>query len=101
MWQLAVGLGLSLAWVGFGHLVFADRAALAIGWPTGSQFQHEVWIGDGAVGVVGLLCLKLKNESWTATVIGPGIFLFGAGHGHVWELVGNQDTSTENAGGVM
>jgi hypothetical protein len=101
MWQLALGLGLSLVWSAIGHLFLADQVAQSIGWPTGSPFQSEVGMWDGAMGIAGLLCLKFKKDFWTAVVIGPGLFLFGAGVGHLWELVVNQDTAPNNAGGVM
>lgn len=101
MWQLVVGLGLSLLWSGFWHLVFPDRVAESIGWATGSPFQREVGIWDAAMGIVGLLCLKFRGEFWTAAIIGIGLFQFGAGLGHVWELIVNGNTSPNNAGIVM
>ncbi|MDD1693632.1 MAG: hypothetical protein LUQ71_02800 [Methanoregula sp.] len=101
MWQLAVGLGLSLIYGGLGHLVFPDRVAESIGWATGSPFQREVGIWDAAMGITGLLCLKFRGDFWTAVVIGPGLFYFCAGLGHVWELVASHNTAPNNAGGVM
>jgi hypothetical protein len=101
MWQLAAGLGLSLLWGGFGHLVLPDRIAESIGWPTGSPFQREVGIWDAAMGIVGLLCLKFRGEFWTAAIIGAGLFQFGAGLGHVGELVINGNAAPGNAGTVM
>ncbi len=101
MWQLAVGFGLAYLYAGFGHLFFADMVAESIGWPTGSPFQREVGMWDAAMGICGLLCLKFRNDFWTAIVIGPGLFAFSAGLGHVWELVMHGDTSPNNAGAVM
>jgi hypothetical protein len=101
LWQLAVGFGLQLLYGGFGHLVVPDKVAESIGWPTGNPFQHEVGMWDGAMGIVGLLCLKFKDNFWTAMVVGPGLFFFAAGVGHVWELVVNGNTSPNNAGPVM
>lgn len=101
MWQLAVGFGLSLLYGGFGHLVFPNQVAESIGWPTGSPFQREVGMWDAAMGITGLLCLKFKDEFWVAMVAGPGLFYFGAGLGHLWELMAKGDTAPNNAGGVM
>lgn len=101
MWQLAVGLGLSLLYGGVGHLLVPDQVAESIGWPVGSPFQREVGIWDMAMGVVGLLCLKFRGEFWTATIAGAGLFSIGAGLGHVWELVVNGNTAPNNAGPVM
>ena len=101
MWQLAVGLGLSLLYGGLGHLFVPDQVAESIGWPVGSPFQREVGIWDMAMGIVGLLCLKFRGEFWTAMIAGAGIFCMGAGLGHVWELVVNGNTAPNNAGTVM
>ncbi len=102
MWQLAIGLGLSYLYAGFGHLVFPDQVAASIGWPPGSPFQREVGMWDFSIGVVGLLCLKFRSIGfWTATVIAFGIFSIGAGIGHVYELVVHGDVSINNAGPVM
>ncbi|OPX66148.1 MAG: hypothetical protein A4E37_02096 [Methanoregulaceae archaeon PtaB.Bin056] len=102
MWQLAIGLGLSYIYAGFGHLVFPDQVAASIGWPPGSPFQREVGLWDFAIGIVGLLCLKFRSVwFWTAIVIAFGIFSIGAGIGHVYELVVHGDVSINNAGPVM
>jgi len=101
MWQLAIGLGLSLAYGGLGHLLIPDQVAESIGWPVGSPFQTEVGLWDLSLGIVGLLCLKIRGTFWQAAIIGPGIFLFGAGVGHVYQMVVHGDYSPNNAGGVM
>jgi len=101
MWQLAAGFGLSLLWGGFGHLVFPNQVAESIGWPTGSPFQREVGMWDFFMGITGLLCLKFKNEFWYAMVIGPGLFYFGAGLGHVYEMLVHNNYAPDNAGGIM
>jgi len=102
MWQLAIGLGLSYIYAGFGHLAFPDQVAASIGWPPGNPFQREVGLWDFSIGLVGLLCLKYRSIGfWSATVIAFGIFSIGAGIGHVYELVVHGDVSINNAGPVM
>ena len=102
MWQIGVGLGLEYVYAGLGHLLFADQIAQSIGWPAGNPFQREVGIWDAAMGFIGLLCLKVRDEGfWTATVLGTGIFSAGAGLGHVYELVVNGNNAPNNAGPVM
>lgn len=101
MWQLAIGFGLAYLYAGCGHLFVADKVAESIGWPVGSPFQKEVGMWDAAMGICGLLCLKFRDDFWTAIVIGPGLFSFSAGLGHVWELVMHGDTAPNNAGAVM
>jgi hypothetical protein len=101
MWQIVCGLGLSLVWGGIGHLLFSDRVAESIGWATGSPFQREVGMWDASIGVVGILCLKFRDNFWLATIIGGGLFLFSAGLGHVYEFVAHGDVSPNNVGGVL
>jgi hypothetical protein len=102
MWQLGIGLGLGLMWGGFWHLVTPDRIAESIGWPAGNPFQREVGMWDISMGLVGLLCLKIRDTGfWTAALTGSGIFLFSAGLGHVYELIMHGNTAVNNAGGVM
>jgi hypothetical protein len=102
MWQLAVGLGLGLIWAGLGHLLMPDQVAASIGWAAGSPFQREVGMWDLSLGIVGVLCLVVREEGfWTATIIGTGIFYVSAGLGHVYELVIHGDTAVYNAGAVM
>lgn len=102
LWQLAIGLGISYIYAGFGHLVFPDRVAVSIGWPPGSPFQREVGMWDFAIGIAGLLCLKFRSTGfWTAILIAFGIFSIGAGLGHVYELIAHGDVSVNNAGPVM
>lgn len=101
MWQLAIGFGLSYLYAATGHLFLADKVAESIGWPTGSPFQREVGMWDLSMGICGLLCLKFRDDFWTAVIIGFGIFSVLAGLGHVWELVVHADFSPNNAGAVM
>ena len=101
MWQLVCGLGLSLLWGGIGHLLLPDQVAQSIGWATGSPFQREVGMWDASIGIVGILCLKYRDNFWLATIIGGGLFLFGAGLGHVYEFIAHGDVSPNNIGGVL
>ena len=101
MWQLVCGLGLNLLWGGIGHLFFSDRVAESIGWATGSPFQREVGMWDVSIGIVGILCLKFRDHFWLAAIIGGGLFLFGAGLGHVYEFIAHGDISPYNIGGVL
>jgi hypothetical protein len=101
MWQLAIGFGLGYVYAGAGHLFLSDKVAESIGWPTGSPFQIEVGMWDAAMGICGLLCLKFRDDFWTAVIIGPGLFSIWAGLGHVRDLFINGNTAVNNAGPVM
>ncbi len=101
MWQLVIGFGVSYVYAASGHLFAPDKVAESIGWPAGSPFQREVGMWDLSLGICGLLCLKFREDFWTAVIIGFGIFSVSAGLGHVWELVVNGNTAPNNAGAVM
>jgi hypothetical protein len=83
---LAVGvIGFLLGFVP--HVFFADAAAQLICWPTGSPFQFEVGIHDGAWGVLGFLCTWIGGTFWLATGLGWSPFMLGATYGHIREVI--------------
>lgn len=83
---LGVGvIGLPLGYVL--HVFFADQTAQAIGWPTGSPFQFEVGVHDGAWGVLGFLCIWIGGYFWLATGLGWSLFMLGATYGHIRDTV--------------
>jgi len=69
------------------HVFFADAAAKSIGWPTGSPFQFEVGIHDGAWGVLGFLSIWIGGLFWLATGLGWSLFMLGACYGHIAQTV--------------
>jgi hypothetical protein len=69
------------------HIFFADEAARLIGWPTGSPFQFEVGIHDGAWGILGFLCVWIGGGFWLATGLGWALFMLGATVGHVHQML--------------
>ena len=84
--MLDVGvIGLPLGFIP--HVFFADETARAIGWPTGSPFQFEVGVHDGACGVLGFLCIWIGGTFWLATGLGWALFMLGATYGHIRETV--------------
>ncbi len=102
MWQIVIGIGIRYAFAAMGHLFAADRVAASIGWPAGSPFQREVGMWDASMGIIALLCLKIRDTGfWAATILGVGIFSVAAGLGHVYEMVAHADFSPDNAGPVM
>jgi hypothetical protein len=96
---LSVGVGGLLAFMG--HTMRAEEVAKSIGWPAGNPFQFEVAMTNLAFGVLGLLCLKFRDHFWTATIVGYGIFLEGAGCVHIHEIVKAGNWSINNAGPIL
>ena len=75
LYALLLDVGVIGFFLGFvPHVLFADAAAQLIGWPTGSPFQFEVGIHDGAWGVLGLLCTWIGGTFWLATGLGWSLF---------------------------
>lgn len=87
-------IGLPLGFIP--HVFFADETARAIGWPTGSPFQFEVGVHDGAWGVLGFLCIWIGGTFWLATGLGWALFMLGATYGHIRETVLNSDYAPYN-----
>lgn len=69
------------------HVFFPDRAAALIGWPAGSHFQYEVGFHDGAWGILGFLCIWIRDRFWLATGLGWSFFMLGAAYGHLQDTI--------------
>lgn len=97
-WFLFMMVGISSIWSFMGHVFFANQVAAIIGWPPGSPFQFEVGIANLAFGVLGLLCLKIRENFWVATVIGFSVFYLGAAYGHIRDIMQTGNMAPGNAG---
>ena len=69
------------------HIFFADQTAQRIGWPPGNPFQFEVGFHDGAWGLLGFLCLRIRGSFWIATGLGWSFFMLGATYIHIDQTV--------------
>jgi hypothetical protein len=98
---LFINVGLAGCWAFVGHAFFPDRVAASIGWATGSPFQFEVAVANLAFGILGVLCIRVRDGFWLATGIGYAVFLFGAGYGHIREIISSGNHSVNNAGPVL
>ena len=93
-----IGLG---GVVGFaGHTFKAREIALEIGWQP-SPFQFEVAMANLAFGVLGILCLWLRREFWTATGIGAAVLLLGCAYGHLRDMILHGNYAPYNVGPVF
>jgi hypothetical protein len=96
---ILVGIGGLMGFLG--HAMRPDEIARSIGWPTGNPFQFEVAVANLAFGILGLLCLKLRDGFWTATIVGYAVFLEGAAFGHIREILRAGNWSINNAGPIL
>lgn len=97
-WFLFMMVGIGSIWAFMGHVFFANEVAAIIGWPPGSPFQFEIGIANLAFGVLGLLCLKIRDNFWIATIIGFSVFYLGAAYGHIQNFLQTGNTAPGNIG---
>ena len=98
LYVLVFGVGVAGLMSFVGHLFFADLIATKIGWATGSPFQFEIGVSDGAWGVLGILCIWFRKNFWLATGLGWSLFLIGAGYGHLRDLIAKNNYAPYNYG---
>jgi hypothetical protein len=98
---LVINVGLSGLLAFYGHVFMADKVARTIGWAPGSPFQFEVAAANLAFGVLGLLCIRFRDNFWLATGIGNSTFLFGAAYIHIREIIVAGNDAVNNAGPVL
>lgn len=100
-WAFMIIIGLGGIWAFIGHTVFADRVAESIGWPTGNPFQQEVAFANLAIGVLGILAVRIQGNFRLATLIAYAIFMAGAGIGHIWQIISAHNMAVNNAGPIL
>ena len=83
------------------HIFRGEATAKDLGWHTGDPFQKETAFADLAMGVLGILCLFIGREFWTATVIFASIYFTGATITHLIELLVNKNFSPLNSGFLL
>jgi len=98
---LFINVGLSGLLAFSGHAFMADEVAASIGWAAGSPFQFEVAAANLAFGVLGILCLWIRDGFWLATGIGYSMFLFGAAYIHIREMITAGNYALNNAGPIL
>jgi hypothetical protein len=98
LWLLFVMVGLSSIWGFIGHAFLPAQIAASIGWPAGNPFQFEVAMANLSYGILGILCLKFRDNFWVATIIAISVFYFGAAYGHLMDIMKNANYAPGNAG---
>ncbi|MGE0299162.1 DUF6790 family protein [Pseudonocardia sp.] len=82
------------------HTFFGHLAAPLIGWEP-SPFEIEVGMASLGFGLVGSYALRRDAAVRFAAVLGPAAFLWGAGVGHIIQIVQEGNFSPGNAGFVL
>jgi hypothetical protein len=81
----------------YAHVFRPVETSASIGWST-SPYEYEVGMADLTVGVLGVLCLKLRGNFWLATSIANAVWLLGDAVGHVRQMTLNHNHAANNSG---
>lgn len=84
-----------------GHTIKADQVAEYIGWPAGNPFQFEVAMTSLTLAFLGILAPWMKDGFKLATVMAGAIFSWGAGVGHIYQIVEYHNYHPGNAGPIL
>jgi uncharacterized protein DUF6790 len=99
LWWLAVAIGVaSVVGAGF-HIFDGPGTAEIIGFTRGDGgFQFENAMGDLAIGVTGLLCIRFRGYFWLAVLLVTAIQYYGDAYGHFYQWIENDNTEIGNVG---
>jgi hypothetical protein len=97
---LLFSIGFSFFYNFIVHTYFGEMAARFIGWPN-SPFQAEVGFASLGFAAVGILARRRSFDLRLAAIVGPSIFLLGAGFGHVRQILLTNNHAPGNAGWVL
>jgi hypothetical protein len=99
LWWLAVAVGVSGVLQTAEHVFNGAATAEDIGFTRGdSGFQFENAMGDFAIGVAGLLCIRFRGLFWLAVLIVTAVQYYGDAIGHVYQWIENDNTNQGNIG---
>lgn len=98
VWSLFIMVGIGSIWAFIGHVFLSNTIAAIIGWPPGNPFQLEVGVANLSYGILGLLCLKFRDNFILATVIAISVFYLGAAYIHLTNLIQTGNLAPGNAG---
>lgn len=79
------------------HVFFGEMSAAFIGWQN-SPFQAEVGYASLGFAVVALLAVMGGFELKLAAILGPACFMWGAGIGHIRQILTEGNFAPGNAG---
>jgi hypothetical protein len=100
LYQLVFNVGI-LGIISFlGHTLLPIDAARYLKWLP-SPFQQELANASLGFGVIGILCIWVRNHFWTATVIGSAVWLFGDAIQHLYDIFFMKNISEVNTGIVF
>src|SRR5271170_8148349 len=90
LYLLFIYVGLMGLFTAYYHVFRPVETSASIGWST-SPYEYEVGMADLTVGVLGVLCLKLRGDFWLATAIANTVWLLGDAVGHLQQIMLNNN----------
>ncbi|HYF97623.1 MAG TPA: DUF6790 family protein [Coxiellaceae bacterium] len=96
-WLCLLPLGVNGIYSFIMHGFFGDMTASLIGWHN-SPFQWEVAVANLGFGLIGLMAFKASMGFRKAVVIVSSCWLWGAGLGHIYQMIEQHDFALGNAG---
>lgn len=97
LYLLVIYVGLMGLLTAYAHVFRPLQTSASIGWST-SPYEYEVGMADLTVGVLGILCLWLRDNFWLATAIANAVWLLGDAVGHVRQMVLYSNHAANNSG---
>lgn len=97
MHLLFIYVGLMGLLTAYAHVFRPLQTSASIGWSP-SPYEYEVGMADLTVGVLGVLCLKFRDDFWLATPIANAVWLLGDAAGHVRQMHFYNNHASYNSG---
>lgn len=97
VYQLVFSVGLSSFLAFFGLTFMTDFVAEYSGWPS-CPFEKQLGNVNLAFGVLGILCIWIRDNFWFATILGISIWLLGDAIGHIADMIYNHNYTPGNIG---
>ncbi len=82
------------------HVFFGQTAAAFIGWAD-SPFQFEVGTASLGFSLAGFIAAFANFDRRLVAVIGPSVFMLGAGIGHIQQILTTHNFAPGNAGVIF
>jgi hypothetical protein len=99
LWWLVLAIGVVGVLEAALHVFDGAQTAAMIGFTRGDGgFQFENAMGDLAVGVAGLLCLRFRGTFWLAVLVVTAVQYYGDAVGHLYQWLANGNTHSGNIG---
>jgi hypothetical protein len=99
LWWLVLALGVTGVLGAAVHVFNGEQTAEMIGFTRGDGgFQFENAMGDLAIGLAALLCLRIRGTFWLAVLVVTAVQYYGDALGHVYQWLANDNTHVGNVG---